>query len=97
MDDKFEFGRLSAVEVGNAMHTAFEQELRGPFAAAPADEQVTSLEWGIFFPSGIVDVRPSAKLLLHPIMRNYYSIMILEQMLGRTAVARSGYVELVLK
>lgn len=91
MDDKFEFGRWSASS------PQMQNLPKHPFAAAPADEQVTSLEWDIFFPSGIVDVRPSAKVLLHPIMRNYYSILILEQILGRTAVARSGYVELVLK
>lgn len=38
----------------------------------------------------------SAKILLHPIMRNYWSIVIVEQMTGRTAVIRDGYVELVL-
>lgn len=36
-----------------------------------------------------------AKVLLHPIMRNYYSILIVEQATGRTAVIRNGYIELV--
>lgn len=37
----------------------------------------------------------SAKIMLHPIMRNYWSVVIVEQITGRTAVCRSGYVELV--
>lgn len=38
-----------------------------------------------------------AKIMLHPIMRNYWSIAIVEQATGRVAVARQGYVELVKK
>ncbi len=36
-----------------------------------------------------------AKIMLHPIMRNYWSIAIVEQATGRTAVIRNGYIELV--
>lgn len=38
---------------------------------------------------------PKCKVLLHPIMRNYWSIAIVEQATGRTAVIRNGYIELV--
>lgn len=41
------------------------------------------------------DVGPSAKVLLHPMVRNYWHISALEQRTGRTAIARKGYIELV--
>lgn len=37
----------------------------------------------------------NCKLLLHPIIRNYWMVRQLEQQLHCVAVARSGYVELV--
>lgn len=68
----------------------------GPFAAAPDGMPVLYLDFDIVFPSGVISIeRPSAKVLLHPIIRNYWSIAIVEQATGRTAVIRNGYIELV--
>lgn len=36
-----------------------------------------------------------AKIMLHPIMRNYWHIAALEFRIGRVAVARQGYIELL--
>lgn len=73
-----------------------EPEMCGPFPVNPDGMPVLYLDYDVVFPSGVVgDLRPSAKILLHPIMRNYWSIAIVEQATGRTAVIRNGYIELV--
>ena len=79
-----------------ALSQPVEPEMRGPFPAAPEGAVMNYLEVDLAFPSGMVSIaRPSAKILLHPIMRNYWSIAIVEQATGRTAVIRNGYIELV--
>lgn len=40
---------------------------------------------------------PKCRVLLHPIVRNYWAIAIIEHDARRTAVIRNGYVELVAK
>ena len=68
---------------------------KGPFPAAPEGEAVNVIEWDIFFPSGLVFLPPTAKIMLHPIMRNVYHIRNVEEATGLTAIGRRGYVELV--
>lgn len=71
----------------------------GPFAAAPEGMPVLYLDFDVVFPSGTVGysafLMPSAKIMLHPIMRNVYHIRNVEEATGLTAIARRGYVELV--
>lgn len=69
--------------------------MRGPFSAAPEGEVLNAIEWDVFFPSAPLFPKPSAKIMLHPIMRNVYHIRNVEEATGLTAIARRGYVELV--
>ena len=72
----------------------------GPFVAPPPAGPGSYIVMDIDYPVGIFkpgsdDVGPSAKVLLHPAVRNYWHISALEHRTGRTAIARKGYVELV--
>lgn len=93
MDDKY---NGTIYECSTASESDVTVEYVGPFAVTPEGGVMNCVEFDLAFPSGVVSIaRPSAKILLHPIMRNYWSIAIVEQATGRTAVIRNGYIELV--
>lgn len=39
--------------------------------------------------------KPEAIVMIHPIVRNYYHIRMIEERTGRIAIAKVGYIELV--
>lgn len=78
-----------------ALSRPVEPEMRGPFPTGPAYYAGSTISMDIAFPSGLISFKPTAKVLLHPIVRNYHHIHAIEQRLGRIAVAHRGYVELV--
>ena len=93
MDDQYE-GTIYAADMASGEPVTLEYV--GPFVRNPDCLPINYMEVDLAFPSGLVSIaRPSAKILLHPIMRNYWSIAIVEQATGRTAVIRNGYIELV--
>ena len=65
---------------------------KGPFPGAGKGSIEIEVEGFAF--AGLFSL-PTAKVLLHPIVRNYYHVQAIEQRLNRVAVAHAGYVELV--
>lgn len=73
-----------------------EPEMRGPFPIGPGDP-LAFIEMDIAFPSGLISLRPSATILLFPLIWHACDIAFIERETGLTAVGRGNYIELVKK
>lgn len=59
---------------------------------APLQPSSLPVWQGSCFP---VLTKPEAIVMIHPIVRNYYHIRMIEERTGRIAIAKVGYIELV--
>jgi hypothetical protein len=77
-----------------ALRRPVESEMRGPFSTGPA-EPAGFIELDIAFPSGLISLKPSATILLFPLIHRACDIAFIERETGLTAVGRGNYIELV--